>query len=323
MKQALLALAALAGCASAPKPPPGPPAELTTRELRAGNVEVSLFAEVRSGQGFGKPLVALPGGPGLSHQYLEPLLRLATPARAVVLLDLRGTGASSTPTAKSWPRAAYVRDIEVLRAALGVEQMHLLGHSWGGRIAIAYAAAYPKHVASLSLVGSVPPLEIATKRMIEESGPRVRKLIAEGLIPAEPPGVGANGDCLPLMLAFAPMWHANPRRKTNLGATTCRNVFAQIQKGAVNTDQGEDLASLRSRTLVLQGEADPIGLNAVQVLAGALTGAPHELVTIPDCGHLPWDECPAPFFAALERFLDAPPPGPTPDVPFTPLIPSR
>ena len=98
------------------------------------------------------PLVGLHGGPGFTHDYLEVLLDLA-PERTAVLYDQLGAG-RSTPVASDtalWTLERFVEELETLRAALGFERMHLLGHSWGGALAASYAAAFPERVHGLFL----------------------------------------------------------------------------------------------------------------------------------------------------------------------------
>ena len=94
--------------------------------------------------GTGRPLVCLPGGPGRTPDYLGDLGGLGG-SRELILPDTRGTGESAVPAD---PAATYrcdqlARDVEALRAELGLERIDLLGHSAGGSVALRYAAAYP------------------------------------------------------------------------------------------------------------------------------------------------------------------------------------
>ncbi len=106
------------------------------------------------------PLVVLHGGPGMPSHYLEPLEALATD-RPVVLYDQMGTGRSEHPSdPELWTLETFVTDLELLTAALGFDRFHLLGHSWGGTLALAFADRHPDQLASVIL--SSPLVDVAT-----------------------------------------------------------------------------------------------------------------------------------------------------------------
>ncbi len=107
-----------------------------------------LFYESRGHNGCA-PLVAVHGGPGFTGYYLEPLFELSGVVD-VVCYDQAGCGrARRAGGRKDFSLAAFVDELERLREALGVEQMHLLGHSFGGAIVGEYALAYPSRVQSI------------------------------------------------------------------------------------------------------------------------------------------------------------------------------
>jgi proline-specific peptidase len=95
------------------------------------------------------PLVLLHGGPGSPSYYLEPLEALASDRR-VVVYDQLGAGRSDAPDDSSlWTLETFVEDLRKMTNELGLERFHLLGHSWGGALALAYLDAHPGHVESL------------------------------------------------------------------------------------------------------------------------------------------------------------------------------
>jgi pimeloyl-ACP methyl ester carboxylesterase len=129
--------------------------------------------------GRGEPVLILSGGPGASSVYLEPVfIAVAHRARAI-LLEQRGTGRSvltRTDSTTLTLRLA-VEDIEALRKRLGVEKLTLLGHSWGGQLAMAYTVAYPTCVHALVLVGSAgagPGLGKEISQKLKSVADRVR-----------------------------------------------------------------------------------------------------------------------------------------------------
>jgi proline iminopeptidase len=102
------------------------------------------------------PVVFLHGGPGqgsyhfaaLAGPYVEPSLRL-------VYFDQRGSGRSERPWTGDYAMSTLVEDIEGLRQELGVGQMALIGHSFGGTLALEYAAKYPAHVSAVVFVAGL------------------------------------------------------------------------------------------------------------------------------------------------------------------------
>jgi len=108
----------------------------------------------KTGATNGSPLVVVHGGPGGTHDYLEPLCLLAD-ERPVVLYDQLGSGRSERPTDPSlWTLDRFTQELEDLITALTLgERMHLFGHSWGSTIVTNYALENPAAVASLILAG--------------------------------------------------------------------------------------------------------------------------------------------------------------------------
>ena len=106
----------------------------------------------------GVPLLVLSGGPGTDSRYMrvgDALDRLAE-GRTLIFFDQRGTsrsaGSDGTETIDQ-----YVADLEEIRKTVGTERLDLLGHSFGGYLAMAYTAKHPDRVRGLVLVDSAPP----------------------------------------------------------------------------------------------------------------------------------------------------------------------
>lgn len=101
------------------------------------------------------PLLCLHGGPGAGHDYLESLAAIARRGRRVIFYDQLGCGNSDQPDDPSlWNVQLFVEEVDVVRNALGLGQLHLLGHSWGGMLAMEYALTQPVGVASLTVASS-------------------------------------------------------------------------------------------------------------------------------------------------------------------------
>lgn len=154
-----------------------------------------LWYRVAGDSSSARPVVVfLHGGPGynsysfavLEGARLEPSLRM-------VYLDQRGSGRSERPANRDYAMSTLVGDVEALRRTLGVERLALIGHSFGGVLALEYAARYPERVSHLVLASTpedVPATCAIRKARLLELHPELRARIAAG-------GGDANGssDC--------------------------------------------------------------------------------------------------------------------------------
>ncbi|HEX8693201.1 MAG TPA: alpha/beta hydrolase [Longimicrobium sp.] len=96
------------------------------------------------------PVVFLHGGPGQGSAHFDALVgpRMERSLR-MVYFDQRGSGHSDRPASGDYAIATLVEDVEALRRALGVPRIALVGHSFGGLLALEYAAKYPERVSHL------------------------------------------------------------------------------------------------------------------------------------------------------------------------------
>jgi len=101
--------------------------------------------------------VCLHGGPGSTHNYFRPLERLAD-ERRIVLYDQLGCGRSDRP-AIDWSLVIFTDELQDLREHLGLDQIHLLGTSWGGMLALEHALAQPRSIRSLLLSSTLASAE--------------------------------------------------------------------------------------------------------------------------------------------------------------------
>jgi len=110
------------------------------------------------GRDQGVPLLVIHGGPGLTHDYLEPLNQPGN-ERPVVFYDQLGAGKSDRPTdVELWRLQRFVEEVGTVRSEFCSGEFHLLGHSWGSMVAIEYALTNPWGLVSLIL--SSPCLSI-------------------------------------------------------------------------------------------------------------------------------------------------------------------
>jgi proline-specific peptidase len=105
------------------------------------------------------PLLVLHGGPGCPHDYLENLAALASEKRRVIFYDQLGCGRSDLPDDTSlWTVERFTDEIGIVREALGLDRVHILGQSCGGMLGIEYAIRQPQGLVSLILADSMPSM---------------------------------------------------------------------------------------------------------------------------------------------------------------------
>jgi proline-specific peptidase len=128
-------------------------------------------------EGEGKfPLLCLHGGPGMSHDYLEPLEAIAETGRRVIFYDQLGCGNSDHPHNPAlWEMELFVEEVGAVRESLGLDHIHLLGQSWGGFLAQEYMLTKPRGVKSLILANTAA----STQHWIDEANLLRSKLPTE------------------------------------------------------------------------------------------------------------------------------------------------
>ena len=265
--------------------------------------------------GTGVPrLVVLHGGPGSNMNAvwldLEPLGR----GRSVLLYDQRGAGRSPVITEPALLTAAHhVRDLEALRNHFGIQRMTIIGESWGSGLAIQYAAAYPKVVEKLVLLGPMPPTRAMIERRLEEAdeamGMRARLAEIRRAMPKSPDPVAA---CREFFRVYTRQFFVDPRNMSKRRGSSCdappegvRNYFV-VNEATLQSLGDYDFRPLLRKfqmpVLVVEGENSvPSTVASARAIAESLPGA--TLALIPNAGHYPQVERPDLFFPLVEAFL--------------------
>jgi len=262
-------------------------------------------------EGSGPVLVCHPGGPGLSSRYLADLGGLGA-TRTLVLLDPRGTAGSDAPEdPRAYATSDYVADVEDLREHLGVEQLDLLGHSHGGVVALAYAAALPTTVRRLVAADSLVRLHpeeqegLMSRHRDEPWYDDARRALEQ-----EDAGeYSSDAELEEIAGRFWPMYFAEYDERAAryvdesiLGERPNPDALKLFNEGIAEWDMRDALPSIESPTLVITGEYDFIcGPACAEDIADGITRA--EKVIVEDCGHFTFVERPEEFCATIEKFL--------------------
>jgi pimeloyl-ACP methyl ester carboxylesterase len=170
----------------------------------------------------------------------------------------------------------------------------LLGHSWGGMLAIKYAVVHPGNVDSMILIGNGHLKDTELKAHLANMRTRVIELMQQGIIDRK---LERHSDIYPAFLSdprFKPPYDLLPDLNEPIQDLTLEAIAGY--------DLTNDLARIRKKTLILFGEDDPVGLDVAEATKAALSGAQVELVVIKDCGHY-WQEKPEEFLARIRVFL--------------------
>jgi len=293
-----------------------PNSNLSESRIKVGNT--SLYVRV---VGKGQPVIVLHGGPDFDHSYLLPDLDRLTDAFRLIYYDQRGRGKSAENVR---PEEVTLRsdldDIDRVRQHFRLNSVVLLGHSWGAVLALEYALLHPTRVSHLILMNPAPAsaadLAAFRKIYIERLGAdmdRQRAIVASAAYQAgNPEAVIAR-----YRIHFKPSL-ARADDYERLMATMQSAFVRQGSEGIVKARAVEDrlmrdtwkipgydlvpkLSSLRIPTLVIAGDHDFFPIDLAAHIAEALPNG--KLVTMKNCGHFSFLECPGEVRDALIGFF--------------------
>lgn len=255
------------------------------------------------------PVCCINGGLLYDHTLLWPALSPLARHRQVVFYDQRGRGASQAPPGAANARIEHdAADVAAIREALGFRCWDLLGHSWGGGIAMLAAEcdrAGTRRLVLVSAVGAtsgwlaglhaaaLARLTPAARAALQQQDPAALHLPEPGVHSAYSRAMYPAWFADPqLGQAFAP-----PRQLSLTGA----GVASRLRRDGY--DWRGLLRAIQARTLILHGEHDLLPASVAHELAALIPGA--RLVLLAGTGHMPFWEAPEAFFEATEAFLAA------------------
>lgn len=281
--------------------------------LRSGFVEVRggpVWYEI-AGEG-GVPLLVLHGGPGgtsCGYQLLYPL----ADDRAVIRYDQLGTGRSGRPTDRSlWQRDRFVEALHTLRRELGLERLHLAGHSWGGALAAYYVLEKgTQGIVSLTLSSPLisTPLWLRDANALRATlDPAVRAVLDRH----EAAGTTDHEDYVAATDVF---YEQFVRRGEPVETVACDEsprsslIYNQMwgptefyATGSLRDfDLTPRLAEIDVPTLFVTGEFDEARPATIRTFAEAVPGA--RFAVIPGVGHASLSRAPDAYRTLLREFL--------------------
>jgi proline iminopeptidase len=262
--------------------------------------------------GSGAPMVVLSGGPGFEVDYMVPVADFLPASNQRIFYEQRGTGRSRvTMTAENLTLEHVVADLEALRIHLKQERLFLVGHSWGGMLAMAYAAAHPSRVDRMILIGPGGPTLEFTEWFNDNIQARLRAedvAAVQYWAEAARRGVDADKVALETVRAITPGYFfdrakglafASQFRDGSLKIAVNQFLFADMGR---NYDSRPGLARLDRPVLIVQGHQDPIGDRTAEDIHAAIKSS--VVKYIKQCGHFPWLEQPEQFRRILTEFFE-------------------
>jgi pimeloyl-ACP methyl ester carboxylesterase len=260
---------------------------------------------------------------GMPHQYFRPWLSGLSKRYRVAYLDLPGAGPSSRHPGSGYPLSEFVNDVEAVQSALEVERAVVLGHSFGGQVALEYAIAQPSRVSAMVLVGTLYSLADRTGGHAPSYSAEEVKLLNE-LVALASQALESEGDWEPV--GRHPWWTAAMKtqfhgpvpalwseamRDFEFGAeayffNTGGAALAPERTPLASWDIRPRLNRVKAPTLIIHGDSPAeysAPLSHARVLHEGIVGS--QLAIIPEVGSYPWAEKPEEFCKLVLDFLES------------------
>ncbi len=275
--------------------------------------------------GRGAPLMIVHGGPGADHKYFLPYLLPLARHNKLVFIDERGSGQSE----KLADPAGYtienmVEDVEAVRQALGLGAISLLGHSYGGALAQAYALKYQQHLTHLLLCSTFPSTKQMNQVLAQElasTSPDVRGRIdamqKAGLFghgPIYRRGrysdeymIAAWGEAyFPYLYQNHPNPNYDPVDSGKISWDLYREMWGSdgefvVDGNLKSVEYLERLHTIHIPTLIVVGDHDECAPWLSKEMHDRIPGS--KLVILPKSGHMTFVDQPTMFISSVEGFL--------------------
>jgi len=255
-------------------------------------------------------LLMLHGGPGADHSIYRPAYSALADIAQIIYLDHRGNGRSEDGPQQNWNLAQWGDDVRAFCDTLGIVDPIVLGASFGGMVALAYATRHPAHPSKLVLIsteaagGSHPERRVALFERF--GGPEVGALARRRFLEFHGHPDQASRDAW-RQLAM-PLYFRTPRDPDMARRAVNRPEVAQWftrPGGESDTfNMFPDLHRIQCPTLVMGGEDDP--MHPIESQADIAAALPADLVQFErfsNCGHAVVPDAPERAMALIREFI--------------------
>ncbi len=275
--------------------------------------------------GHGPPLMIVHGGPGASHDYFLPYLLPLARHNRLIFIDERGSGRSEKLDEPSgYTVENMVEDVEAVRQELGLGKISLLGHSYGGVLAQAYALKYQQnltHLVLASTFASTKGINEVFVQMKQKMSPEVRdhinQLEAQGLFGHGKPWEGERYTVDYMNAAWGDGYfpylyqrHPDPNYDPVAQGVTSWDLYREmwgshgefvIDGNLKSVEYVEKLPALKVPTLIIAGDHDESDPSLSRQMNSKIAGS--KLAILPASGHMTFVDQPIQFNEAVEKFL--------------------
>ncbi|WP_281690582.1 alpha/beta fold hydrolase [Pseudonocardia thermophila] len=260
--------------------------------------------------GSGRPILVLHGGLGLDHGYLRSAFDALADRYRVIYLDFIGNGRSDRAIdyAAINDNTIWVRQVDEVIRALDLHDPVLVGHSYGGYVALEYALTEPGAGRPMILVSTAPKLD-HTDVVAENAAKRGTPEQVEAVQVRLSRRQADDAEWADLWRTLLPLYFHAPTpelvARAHDGTHFSAQAFNTAHLRALQAyDVSGRLAEITGETLVVSGDDDWILPLEICSLPLA-TGIPRaSLAVLPECGHFPFLERPEPFLAVVRDWLD-------------------
>jgi proline iminopeptidase len=258
--------------------------------------------------GSGVPCIAVHGGLGMDHTYLKRAFGPLTDVLDLIYVDQRGNGRAARPPRETITMQQLADDVRAFADVLGLERFALLGHSFGGFVALEFATTHAERLTHLLLLDTSPgTFEPTADELAERPDPAtVTTTAREGFRRMFSSVPSSDDDFRAGLPEIAPayMHHGDPSLLTDdyadaiLDADTMVRGFEFLPQWSV----AGKLDRITCPTLVVCGRYDLLTTpECAKRLAATIPDA--ELAWFEQSGHFPWLEEPDAFFAVVRDFV--------------------
>jgi proline-specific peptidase len=258
-------------------------------------------------------LLLLHGGPGGNSEDLRPLMELAAHDFLVVRYDQLGSWRSDQPDDPAlWQVPRFVEEIERVRLALDLGQVHLLGQSWGAILGLEYALHHQEHLRSLTLASgaaSVAEVVAGMDRWRGELPAETQTTLAQ----YEASGDHAHPD---YQAALSVLYRRHfcktspaPEALATAGAHMGMPVYTSMwgpneftcTGSLLSWDRTDRLGEIRVPTLITVGEFDEVHPSCAETMHWGIAGS--QLTVFPEAAHAVHVEQPEAYWPVVRCFL--------------------
>jgi pimeloyl-ACP methyl ester carboxylesterase len=255
-------------------------------------------------------LLLLHGGPGSDHSIYKPAYSALADIAQVICLDHRGNGRSEDGPRQGWNLAQWGDDVRAFCDALGIARPIVLGASFGGMVALAYATRHPDHPSRLVLISTEAAGGTYRDRRValfeRFGGPEVGALARRRFLEVRGHADDASLDAW-RRLAM-PLYTRTPRdpdvARRAVSRSEVLHWFTKPGGESHTFDMFPDLHRIQCPTLILGGEDDPI--HPIESQADIAASLPAHLVQFErfaNCGHAVVPDAPERAMAVIRDFI--------------------